>query len=347
MSLLSQNTRYLLVGTAFGFVLEKAKVYVPNVIVSQMKMENFIMMQVFLTATGVGMVFMSVAENLKLFKRSPRPFTSAICGAMIGAGMALSGACPGTVFAQVGAGIKTAWWTLIGAILASVSYGYAVQLFKYASPCFGKTTPVATFDGGNSKRYLLFATGASVAITGALFGLNKYAPWEADFVKVLGVGKEVTVPFSALSYAWNPVAAGMMIGTVQLLSMALTASSIGASSVYSYVGANLARVFDHKMDTRAPFFKSWVNKTETLFMAIGIVAGSAVSAYFGGVPAMESSTISPLRAVIGGVSLAYGARIAGGCTSGHGISGMAQLSPASFVTVASMFAGGFLMSTLL
>ena len=42
---------------------------------------------------------------------------------------------------------------------------------------------------------------------------------------------------------------------------------------------------------------------------------------------------------VGGILLVFGARLAGGCTSGHGLSGMASLSIASFVTVASMFAG--------
>ena len=37
---------------------------------------------------------------------------------------------------------------------------------------------------------------------------------------------------------------------------------------------------------------------------------------------------------------AGGARIAGGCTSGHGVSGMAQLAVGSTVAVIAMFAGG-------
>jgi uncharacterized membrane protein YedE/YeeE len=43
----------------------------------------------------------------------------------------------------------------------------------------------------------------------------------------------------------------------------------------------------------------------------------------------------------------FGARIAGGCTSGHGISGMAQLSAGSTLAVAAMFAGGILTAMLL
>ena len=44
---------------------------------------------------------------------------------------------------------------------------------------------------------------------------------------------------------------------------------------------------------------------------------------------------------------AVGARIAGGCTSGHRISGMAQLSAGSTLAVAAMFAGGIVTATLL
>jgi uncharacterized membrane protein YedE/YeeE len=42
-----------------------------------------------------------------------------------------------------------------------------------------------------------------------------------------------------------------------------------------------------------------------------------------------------------------GARIADGCTSGHGLSGMAQLSVGSTVAVAAMFAGGIATAMLL
>jgi uncharacterized membrane protein YedE/YeeE len=50
--------------------------------------------------------------------------------------------------------------------------------------------------------------------------------------------------------------------------------------------------------------------------------------------------ISMSRAILGGITLIVGSRVAGGCTSGHGISGMSMLSVASFVTVGGMFAGG-------
>ena len=52
-------------------------------------------------------------------------------------------------------------------------------------------------------------------------------------------------------------------------------------------------------------------------------------------------------AFVGGFLMLLGARIADGCTSGHGISGIAQLSIGSFIAVAAMFAGGIGTAMLL
>lgn len=46
--------------------------------------------------------------------------------------------------------------------------------------------------------------------------------------------------------------------------------------------------------------------------------------------------------VLGGFLVGFGTAYAGGCTSGHGISGVANLQPASFIALASFFAGGIL-----
>jgi len=50
---------------------------------------------------------------------------------------------------------------------------------------------------------------------------------------------------------------------------------------------------------------------------------------------------------VGGLLMGFGAAYGGGCTSGHGIAGLADLQPASFIAVFSMFAGGILASFFL
>lgn len=72
-----------------------------------------------------------------------------------------------------------------------------------------------------------------------------------------------------------------------------------------------------------------------------------LSDFLGMSPVIESTQISVARAMVGGAALIVGARTAGGCTSGHGISGLSPLSKVSFVTVAVMFAGGIGLSSLL
>jgi uncharacterized membrane protein YedE/YeeE len=52
-------------------------------------------------------------------------------------------------------------------------------------------------------------------------------------------------------------------------------------------------------------------------------------------------------AFAGGFVMLLGARIADGCTSGHGISGMAQLALGSFIAVGAMFAGGIATALLM
>ena len=52
-------------------------------------------------------------------------------------------------------------------------------------------------------------------------------------------------------------------------------------------------------------------------------------------------------AFVAGFLMLFGARIADGCTSGHGLSGMAHLSVGSTVAVAAMFAGGIATALLL
>ena len=54
-----------------------------------------------------------------------------------------------------------------------------------------------------------------------------------------------------------------------------------------------------------------------------------------------------MAALIGGILIGLGARWAGGCTSGHGISGTMQLAVSSWLAVVCFFIGGVFTATLL
>lgn len=54
-----------------------------------------------------------------------------------------------------------------------------------------------------------------------------------------------------------------------------------------------------------------------------------------------------LLLILGGIMVGFGSRYAGGCTSGHAISGLSNLQVPSLIAVAGFFIGGLLMTHLL
>jgi uncharacterized protein len=161
--------------------------------------------------------------------------------------------------------------------------------------------------------------------------------------------------------AWSPYVAGAVIGLLQIPTFVLMDTALGASSSFVTVGAHIASIFDSRIaDVKYLAAHMWGAKN---WWQVAIVIGIAIGAYIsmrlsgaGRQPispiwqqANGSSTLAtraPIAFVAGFIML-LGARIAGGCTSGHGISGMAQLSVGSTLAVAAMFVGGILTAKLL
>ena len=123
----------LTMGVVFGFALEKSRVFEPGIIVGQMQLRTFIMLKVFLTAVATGAVALAVMHGVGLVTLAPKPTlygADIIGGLVLGAGIALAGACPGTVMAQVGVGYRDALVTLSGGSGGAIAYGYAEPTLK-------------------------------------------------------------------------------------------------------------------------------------------------------------------------------------------------------------------------
>ena len=96
-----------------------------------------------------------------------------------------------------------------------------------------------------------------------------------------------------------------------------------------------------------------------LAMVFGIALGAFLSMRLSGarremispvwhrVVGIDTLTSRAPMAFLGGFVMVLGARIADGCTTGHGISGIAQLAISSTVAVAAMFAGGVAIAMLM
>lgn len=161
--------------------------------------------------------------------------------------------------------------------------------------------------------------------------------------------------------AWSPYAAGAAIGLLQIPTFLLMDTALGASSSFVTVAAHIAALFDSRVaDIKYLASHMWGAKN---WWQVAVVVGIALGAYLSmRLSGARRQAISPVWsratgtgsfavrapvAFLAGFIMLFGARIAGGCTSGHGISGIAQLSAGSALAVAAMFAGGILAATLL
>lgn len=167
---------------------------------------------------------------------------------------------------------------------------------------------------------------------------------------------------SPLDKAWSPYAAGILIGLLQIPAFLLIETALGASSSYVTVGAAIVGMADPsllKIDYAAKHIVANAKNLWQVALVLGIALGAFASMKLSGAvrapvspiwaKALGSSSKGLRYAVAFGAGflMLLGARIADGCTSGHGLSGMAQLSVGSTVAVAAMFAGGIATALML
>lgn len=77
-----------------------------------------------------------------------------------------------------------------------------------------------------------------------------------------------------------------------------------------------------------------------ILFLIGLPAGAAIAVLLGLADAPSAPPIQLGLAVVAGLLVGFGTRLGSGCTSGHGICGLARLSPRSLAATAIFVAGG-------
>jgi uncharacterized protein len=74
-------------------------------------------------------------------------------------------------------------------------------------------------------------------------------------------------------------------------------------------------------------------RTWRLYLAIGLVIGALVYTLTFSPAGFWTTSVQLWRLALGGLLVGFGTRLSGGCTSGHGISGLASLSTTSLYAV--------------
>ncbi|KAH6607202.1 hypothetical protein Trco_003515 [Trichoderma cornu-damae] len=340
-------------GAAFGAAMMAASFHNPAVVIAQMKWENWHMAQAFLAATASSAqtlvsslvarganvwwweqrAMYAVAERLDYVKLKPRSSSpmglfsrydgNIVGGALLGAGMALSGSCPGTLYAQLAAGVHTGFHALNGAMLGGLLWtGLVSGLVRQRKDKANASPVTATANGqlGLSRvaTLLLFET----ACLSVLAATTIYTP-KFPGAKVLGA------------------AGGLLIGLSQLFSIVSRRCMIGVSTAYEEIGNYFWWVVKGAEPNAQP------TSYNSILFAAGVTSGAW--GMLQAVPSLASAPVfeaPPLLAMAGGALMAVGSRMGGGCTSGHGISGMSLLSLSSMITIACTFAAGAAVAPL-
>jgi hypothetical protein len=152
----------------------------------------------------------------------------------------------------------------------------------------------------------------------------------------------------------NPYLAGTLLGVVLFLSFFLTGGGLGASGALSHIQTGALDWFAPSHVDRVAYFaeiagghrSAWRNTG--VYMLVGTFLGGLASGLYHRRARLETRKgprISDKErwafALLGGVIMGYGARMARGCTSGQALSGGAVLSVGSWAFMFSVFAGGY------
>ena len=123
------------------------------------------------------------------------------------------------------------------------------------------------------------------------------------------------------------LAGGALIGTAAALLLLLSGRIAGVSGM-------LARA--------AGIADSGPKWPQAAAFVLGLPIGAAIIAIFVRSPEVIVTSSMPLL-IAAGLLVGFGTRLGNGCTSGHGVCGMARLSPRSLAATATFMGAGFLL----
>lgn len=268
--------------------------------------------------------------------------TSVLAGAfMFGIGMQLGGGCAsGTLFTAGGGNARmlvTLLFFIIGSVLATINFDWWVALPSLA--------PVSLVDkfgaaGGILVSLILFAAIAAVTI---LVEKRRHGALENEPASQRqGISRLLRGP-------WPLIAGAVALVLLNFATLALAGRPWGITSAFALWGAKGVQLIGidpsawayWQLAPNAKALSESVLADVTSVMDFGIIAGAMLAAALAGkfAPSLDIPLRSVLAAVIGGLLLGYGARIAYGCNIGAYFSGIASGSLHGWLWAVFAFAG--------
>ena len=159
---------------------------------------------------------------------------------------------------------------------------------------------------------------------------------------------------------WSPYLAGALSGLVSIGSVWFVGKYLGASTTFVKTAGMMEEIFTPERVAKMPYF---IKETPIIdwqwMVVIGIAIGSFIAAVTSGtflikpLPDLWEAKFGPsikkraVIAFIGGIIAMFGARLADGCPSGHGLSGGLQLAVSGYIALVCFFIGGMLSANII
>ncbi len=210
--------------------------------------------------------------------------------------------------------------------------------------------------------YRLAAIVTAAAVAGAFGGaaLSRAIPpralrtafgWFVGVMAVYVIAKQLPTAVTDASWfqaafvtRWPWWIGGAAIGSFVLVFLRFEHKLLGVSTGY----ADLCSL-PHERSARSSWRIPFVGGIVLGGLAAGLIGGNSPSLAFGAFDALWGASLAVKIPVLltAGVLIGFGTRTAGGCTSGHGIVGVAQGARSSLIATATFMAAGFAMTHLL
>lgn len=263
---------------------------------------------------------------------------------MFGIGMQLGGGCAsGTLFTAGGGNARmlvTLLFFIIGSVLATINFDWWTSL-----PSLPPISLVQSFGaaGGIAISLALFlaVAGITVVVEKRRNGTLEKAPPSPR----QGISRLLRGP-------WPLVLGAVALVVLNFATLAIAGRPWGVTSAFALWGAKGAQIIGidptawayWQLPGNAKALGQSVFADITSVMDFGIIAGAMLAAALAGsfAPSLDIPLRSIVAAIIGGLLLGYGARIAYGCNIGAYFSGIASGSLHGWVWAVAAFAGNML-----
>jgi uncharacterized membrane protein YedE/YeeE len=340
---------YAAAGLLFGFGNEKSRGHSIQGIYTQLNWSHHALLKLFCAGMSGSLLAFATLHSIPAFRRKAQKAfqfttdydgrswqTSALGGALIGAGMAISGSCPGMGAVQLGAGYASAVYTIAGGCAGA----FAWSAFLHRPQPRRNELPL-TLHGLLGVSYPVAAFGAGIAMAGFVAGVEYLTPWNGPVEAPYLVPVPLPSPAEHVGIlslpAWPAWVGGITLGLAQIILVLFGEVTLGCARAFEFPGAVIGQRWSEycKSVLRQPAAARHTMVAYFAFVTLGSFISSKLSGTYG-----AATDVPGAYQFVGSFLYIFGARMSGGCTSGHGLSGFGTLHLQPIIATMMMFVGG-------